>query len=129
MAIGCSILAELFYKVGDELNLEKSLIEYKNITLTISEVVKSDNCEKLDELFKQRQAILDNIKQAKYSEEELKEFYLKYNIYELDKELEKEMKFEKEEVLNKIKGNQKRRIAMNGYNNLQNKAVFLSKEF
>ncbi|WP_419292811.1 hypothetical protein [Clostridium diolis] len=129
MAIGCSILVELFYKVGDEVNLEKSLIEYKKITLTISEIIKSDNCEKLDELFKQRQTILDNIKQTKYSEEELKDFYLKYNIYELDKELEKEMKSEKEELLNKIKENQKRRIAMNGYNNLQNKAVFLSKEF
>ncbi|MFW2501343.1 hypothetical protein ACN078_09355 [Clostridium diolis] len=111
------------------MNLEKSLIEYKKITLTISEIIKSDNCEKLDELFKQRQTILDNIKQTKYSEEELKDFYLKYNIYELDKELEKEMKSEKEELLNKIKENQKRRIAMNGYNNLQNKAVFLSKEF
>lgn len=115
--------------MGDELNLEESFIEYKNITLTIDEIVKSDNYEKLDELFKQRQLILDNIKKNDFSREELRVFYIKYSIEELEKRLEEEMKREKEELLIKIKENQKRKIAMNEYNNLQSKAVFLSRKF
>lgn len=111
------------------MDIEESLKEYKNITLTIMETVKAENYEKLDELFSKRQFVLDNINKLTYSKEELNKFYLKYNIHKLDETLEEEMKKRKEELLEKIKENQKRKMAVNGYNNIQAKAVFLSKEF
>jgi hypothetical protein len=111
------------------LELEESFVKYQNITLTIMEVIKVEEYEKLDEFLKQRQLLLDSINKLNCSKEELKKFYEKYNINNLDKALEKEMKDKKEELLVKIKENQKRKTAMNGYNNLQAKAVYLSKKF
>lgn len=111
------------------MNLEENFIKYKNITLTIMEKVKNCEYEKLNEFFKQRQSILDNVKKLNYSKQELKDFYFIYNIDKLDKILEKEMQSKKDEILLKIKLSQKRKIAMNGYNNLQAKSVFLSREF
>ncbi|MZK49890.1 hypothetical protein [Clostridium beijerinckii] len=104
-------------------------MKYESVTIAIIEIVKSENYENLDELFRQRQLILDNISKVDYSKEELKNYNLKYNIDKLDKTLEIEIKNQKEELLVKIKENQKRKIVMNGYNNLQAKAVFLSREF
>ena len=40
-----------------------------------------------------------------------------------------EMNVKRQELLEKIKENKKRQVAMKGYNNLSAKAVFLSKEF
>lgn len=110
------------------MSLEESFIKYKNITLTIIGIVKSEEYEKLDEFFNQRQLILDDINKLNCPREQLKEFYLKYNIDNLDKILEEEMKNRKEKLLVKIRQNQKRKTAMNGYSNLQAKSVFLSKE-
>lgn len=116
-------------KVGDKLNLEENFIKYKDITLTIIETVKSEKYEQLDEIFQQRQLILDDINKINYSKEELKKFYFKYNIDKLDKTLDSEMKVKRQDLLEKIKENKKRQVAMNGYNNLSAKAVFLSKKF
>lgn len=115
--------------MGDKLDLEKDFIKYKDITLIIMEIVKSENYEKLNEFFRQRQLILDDINKLNYSKEEVKKFYLKYNIDKIEKALEEEMMKEKEGVLSKIKENQKRKIAVSGYNNLAAKAIFLSKKF
>lgn len=116
-------------KVGDKLNLEENLIKYKDITLTIIEGVKSEEYEQLDETFKQRQLILDNINKINYSKEELNRLYLQYDIDKLEKILVSEMKVKRQELLEKIKESKKRQVAMNGYNNLSAKAVFLSREF
>jgi hypothetical protein len=111
------------------LNLEENFIKYKDITLTIIEGVKSEEYEQLDEIFQQRQLILDDINKINYSKEELNKFYLQYDIDKLDKTLASEMNVKRQELLEKIKENKKRQVAMNGYNNLSAKAVFFSKEF
>lgn len=111
------------------MNLEENFIKYKNITLTIIEAVKAEEYEKLDEFFEQRQLILDNINKLNCSKEELKRFYLQCDIDKLEKLLDLEMKVKKEDLLEKIKENRKRQVAISGYNNLQAKAVFLSREF
>lgn len=115
--------------MGDKLNLEESFIKYRDITLSIIDTVKAEEYEKLDEIFNQRQLILDYVNKIKYSKEELKKFYLQYDIDKLDKTLASEMKVKKENLLGKMKENKKRQVAMKGYNNLSTKAVFLSKEF
>lgn len=111
------------------MNLEENFIKYKDITLTIIEGVKSEEYEQLDEIFQQRQLILDDINKINYSKEELNKFYLQYDIDKLDKTLASEMNVKRQELLEKIKENKKRQVAMNGYNNLSAKAVFFSKEF
>lgn len=110
------------------MDIEEQFIEYKNITLAIMGDIKSEKYETLEELFSKRQSILDNISSNSYSKEELNLIYKKVNINKLEKTLEEEMKNRKEELLNKIKESQKRRNVMNGYNNLQARAVFLSKK-
>ncbi|MGH4141103.1 hypothetical protein [Clostridium sp.] len=114
--------------MGDKLNLEENFIKYKNITLTIIQIVKVEEYEKLDEIFQQRQLILDDMNKINYSNEELKEFYLQYEIEDLEKILTTEMKVRKVDLLKKIKQNEKRQVGMAGYNNISAKAVFLSKE-
>ena len=115
--------------MGDKLNLEENFIKYKDITLAIIEGVKLEEYERLDEVFQQRQLILDNINKFNHSKEELNKFYLQYDIDKLDKTLASEMKVKRQDLLEKIKENKKRQAAMKGYNNLSAKAVFLSKEF
>lgn len=108
---------------------EELFQKYKNVTLAIIEAVKAENYEILDDIFSKRQLILENINQLGSSKEELNEHYIKCDICKIEKMLEDEMKSKKEEVLSKIKKNQVRKTAMNGYNNLQAKAVFLSRVF
>lgn len=115
--------------MGDKLNLEESFVKYKDVTLTIIKTLKAEEYEKLDEIFHQRQLILNNINKINGSKEELKKFYLQYDIDKLDKILYSEMKTKKEDLMEKIKENKKRQVAMKGYNNLSAKAVFLNKEF
>lgn len=115
--------------MGDKLNLEENFIEYKYITLNIIEMVKQEEYEKLEEIFKQRQLILDNIKIINASKEELKKLYLQNDIDKLEQVITLQMREKREDLLRKIKGTQIRKIAVNGYNNLQAKAVFLSREF
>lgn len=104
------------------------LTQYKKITLSIIEIVKAEEFEKLDDRLKERQLILNNISTIDYSKEELKELYLKYDIESLDKTLNSEMNIKKEDLMSKIKENKKRQVAMKGYNNLSARAIFLSKE-
>lgn len=111
------------------MNLEENFIKYKDVTLTIMELVKAEDYENLDKFFKQRQLILDDIAKLNGSKEELQKFYFQYDINSIEKTLALEMESKKGELLKKIKENQKRKIAMNGYNNLQARAVFLSREF
>lgn len=114
--------------MGGTLNLKENFIEYKDITLTIIETVKAEEYESLDGNFQQRQLILDNMNKIDYSKEELKKFYLEYEIENLENILNYEMKIKKNDLIKKMKQNEKRQVGMAGYNNLSAKAVFLSKE-
>jgi hypothetical protein len=110
------------------LNLEENFIKYKDMTLVIIQTVIAEEYEKLDESFNQRQLILDDINKINYSKEELKKNYLKYDIENLEKMLVSKIKIKKQDLLEKIKENQKTQVGNRGYNNLSAKAVFLSKK-
>lgn len=110
------------------MNLEENFIKYIDITLIIIGIVKTEEYEKLDENFQQRQLILDDISKINCSKEELKEFYLKYEIKNIEKKLAFEMRDKRDGLLVNIKENKKRQAGMTGYNNLSSKAVFLSKQ-
>lgn len=114
--------------MGDKLILEENFVKYRDITLTIIETVKAEEYEKLDEIFQQRQLILDDMNKINYLKDELKKFYLKYDVENLEKVLASEMKDRKEDLLKKIKENKKKQAGIVGYNNISAKAVFLSKE-
>ena len=110
------------------MNLEEKFFRYKNITLSIIETVKSEEYEKLDELFTQRQLILDCINKFNYSKEELKKLYLQNDIENSEIVLSLEMKIRKDVLQKKIKQNEIKEAGMRGYNNISTKAVYLSKE-
>ncbi|MBU3159057.1 hypothetical protein KPL37_04700 [Clostridium frigoris] len=110
------------------MDLEENLIKYKNITLTIVEMVKVEEFEKLDEIFQKRQLIIDDMNKINYSKEELKKLYLQYGIENLEKDLASRMKVKKGDLLDKMKKNKKRQTGMMGYNKIPSKAVFLSKK-
>jgi len=110
------------------LNLEDNFIKYKNITLTIIEIVKIEEYEKLDEIFQKRQLILDDMNKINYSREELKKLYLQYGIENLEKDLASRMKVKKDDLLDKMKKNKKRQTGIMGYNKIPSEAVFLSKK-
>lgn len=110
------------------MELEQQFIEYRDITLIIINEVKNENYDDLEEFFFKRQTILDNIIKDAHEKEQLNLICGKLNINKLEKTLEAEIKIRKEKLLDKIKESQKRRMVMSGYNNLQARAVFLSKE-
>ncbi|MGH4050360.1 MAG: hypothetical protein ACREVX_03265 [Clostridium sp.] len=110
------------------MSLEEKFIKYKDITLTIIQTVKVEEYEKMDKIFAQRQIILDDINKENYLKEELGEFYTKYAIEDLEKELDFDMKTRKAQILKKIKVNENKQMGMAGYNNISAKAVFLSKK-
>lgn len=124
----CELLIVNYYKAGDKLNLEDNFIKYKNITLTIIEIVKIEEYEKLDEIFQKRQLILDDMNKINYSKEELKKLYLQYGIENLEKDLASRMKDKKDDLLDKMKKNKKRQTGIMGYNKIPSEAVFLSKK-
>lgn len=109
------------------MSAEQYIIEYKNITLIIIEIIKSEEYEKLDKIFQQRQIILDKMNTANYSKEELNKYYLKYELEKLNKLLTSEMNVKRKYLLGKLKENKKKQVGMSGYNNISAKAVFLSK--
>lgn len=110
------------------MELEESLVRYKEVTLNIFQVIKSEKYEELDKYFEKRQMILDNISKN-YSKDELKRIYFELELDKIDKKLASEIEVKKEDLLKKMHENKKRQQAMNGYNNLSTRAVFLSKEF
>ncbi|MBU3198737.1 hypothetical protein LL037_19920 [Clostridium estertheticum] len=109
------------------MNLEENFIEYKDITLNIIEIVKTEEYEKLDEIFQKRQLILDDISVLNCSKEELNKFYMQYELKSLDAKLAIEIKVREKELLKKIEQNKKKQAGLAGYNNISSKAVFLSK--
>ncbi|MBU3098608.1 MULTISPECIES: hypothetical protein [Clostridium] len=110
------------------MELEEDFIKYKGITLNIIKIVKAEEYEKLDELFNQRQLVLDDMNKINYLKEELKKFYVQYEIEKLEKKLALEMKARKVDLLKKMKANENKQRGMASYNNMPSKAVFLSKE-
>jgi len=110
------------------LNLEDNFIKYKNTTLTIIEIVKIEEYEKLNEIFQKRQLIIDDMNKINYSKEELKKLYLQYGIENLEKDLASRMKVKKDDLLDKMKKNKKRQTGIMGYNKFPSEAVFLSKK-
>lgn len=110
------------------MNIEESIKEYRNITLSILDAVKTEDYEKLEEMLGERQIILDNTKDLSYTKEEYIKVYYQYEIDKLDKVLMSEMEEKKNAIKDKIQENRKRKIATKSYNNLSGRAVFLSKE-
>ncbi|MBU3155068.1 hypothetical protein [Clostridium estertheticum] len=110
------------------MNLEENFIEYKDITLIIIETVKREDYVGLDEMFNQRQLILDDISKLSSSKEELNKFYMLYEIKKLEDKLASEMKCREKDLLEKMKNNNKKQAGLAGYNNISSKAVFLSKK-
>ncbi|EPY2277528.1 hypothetical protein ACXAT3_002271 [Clostridium sporogenes] len=110
------------------MDLDNFIKEYKTISLQIKESLDNDNLDSLDILLEQREKIINNVDITNFDKEELKEAYEKYEVFELDKLILEEMKLQKNELKKKILEIQKSKKITKGYNGLNTKAVFLTKE-
>lgn len=110
------------------MNLDNLMKEYKIISLQIKESLDNDNLDSLDILLDEREKIINNKDIINCNSEELKELYEKYGCLELDKLILEEIKLQKNQLRKKIFEVEKRKKVAKGYNNLNTKAVFLTKE-
>lgn len=110
------------------MDLDNFIKEYQTISLQIKESLDNDNLDSLEMLLNQREKIINNVDIASFDIEELKESYEKYKVFQLDKLIFEEMKLQKDQLRKKIFEVEKGKNVAKGYNNLNAKAVFLSKE-
>ena len=103
----------------DDINL------YKSISLEIVEALENNNLELLEELFKKRQTILDNIKDEKI----LKENSIKSQILDIDNKIKTLLSIEIEKTKQEIKEHRRSMAVNNSYlqNNRQNLNIFNKK--
>ncbi|MDS1002899.1 hypothetical protein P9J83_05195 [Clostridium sporogenes] len=110
------------------MDLDDFIKEYKKISLQIKDSLDNDNLDSLDILLEKREKIINSVDINKFNIEELKEVYKKYGILQLDKLIFEEMNLQKNQLRKKIFEIQKGKNLAQGYNNLNTKAVFLTKE-
>ncbi|EJO5346078.1 flagellar protein FliT [Clostridium botulinum] len=110
------------------MDLENLIKEYKIISLEIKDALDNDNLDALDILLDQRQKIIDTLDTTNFNIEKLKEAYKKYEIFELDKLIFEQMNSQKIQLRKKIFEVEKGKKVTRGYNDINTKAVFLTKE-
>ncbi|WP_097025893.1 hypothetical protein [Clostridium peptidivorans] len=110
------------------MDLDNFIKEYQTISLQIKESLDNDNLDSLDMLVEQREKVIKNIDIANFDIEELKEVYEKCGIFKLDKLILEEIKLQKNQLRKKIFEVENGKKVAKGYNNLNTKAVFLTKE-
>ncbi|KGK86057.1 flagellar protein FliT [Clostridium sp. HMP27] len=110
------------------MNLDDFMEEYKKISLEIKKSLDNDDLDSLEILLEGREKVIESLDIDSFDREELKKIYEKYEIYELDQLIFEEIKLQKNQMRNKIFEVEKQKKMRKGYNNLNAKAVFLTKE-
>lgn len=110
------------------MDLDNFIKEYKTISLQIKDSLDNDNLDSLEMLLDQREKIINNADITNFNTEKLKEAYEKYEIFKLDKLILEEMKLQKNQLRKKIFEVENGKKVAKGYNSLNAKAVFLTKE-
>ncbi|MHB9922104.1 hypothetical protein [Clostridium botulinum] len=110
------------------MDLDNFIKEYKTISLQIKDSLDKDDLDSLDILLEKREKFINSVDIANFNIEELKDVYEKYGVFELDKLILEEIKLQKNQLRKKILEVQKGKNITKGYNALNTKAVFLTKE-
>lgn len=110
------------------MNLEKLFVEYKKISEDIIGLLEKNDFDNINVFFDKRQVILDQISFLGEEENKIKELHSKYNLFEVDQLMKSKFEIKKNEIKNNLSAIKKHKKANVGYNNLNSRAVFLSKE-
>ncbi|WBW95464.1 hypothetical protein [Oceanirhabdus sp. W0125-5] len=110
------------------MDLEKLIIEYKQISNDIIVLLEKDDFEKLDLLFEKRQVVIDQMILEDNGKNEVKDLYVKYNLVKLDQVMKSKFETKKNEIKSNLIKIRRQKKATAGYNNLNSRAVYLSKE-
>lgn len=108
--------------------LRESLVKFNKLTLEIIRDIKNGNIDSIDGLMDNRQEIIDFIENIDYSKEEFVEICNELKIIENNNELEKMIKYKKEELRNELGELKVTRKANNGYNYRNSNGVIFSKK-
>lgn len=91
------------------------LKEYKEITQKLFSCIENDNYDDLNGLVDKRESIINIIDAADYEHSEFENVITQLDIISLQNKLDSKMNEKKSELLNKINGISKNRIANNSY--------------
>ena len=100
------------------MKLYDELSEYKE--LTISMINKVENNEEFEELIEERQKIIENLKQLKFTRNEIKQYVDELDIFQSDKKLTDLILKEKKKIHEELVDVKKRKMAQNQYNSFKN---------
>lgn len=111
------------------MQLREGLLKYKEATMKIIEYLKQSESDyiDLDNLINNRKDIIDKLNVIAFDKNEFKSISNEYGLLKYEEELIKVMQQKKSELKIKIQKSIKSK-KINSYNNMNTKAVFLSRE-
>lgn len=107
------------------MNLEKSLQEYKLLTLKLINSV--ENIDEVENLIKARQDIIDKIQQGEYDKNHFKEVAEKLGLSNIEEELIGKVKKEKVKAKIGLDNARKLKQARNIYNREESESFFFNR--
>lgn len=110
------------------MKLEELFQQYKDISLRIFKIIDEDDLNQLDKLILERERILEEISKINEDREKLKVLYEKADLLNIENLIRKKMETNLGQIKEDILKLKKRKEANKKYNNLNAKAVFLSKK-
>ncbi|WP_416044605.1 hypothetical protein ACMXKO_10250 [Clostridium tyrobutyricum] len=109
-------------------SVEDILMSYKNCTEDIVELLKKEKFDSLKGEMEKRQCILDELISDKYNKDEVKKFYKKFDINDIESKAEKLMKDEALLIKKKLKNISVNKTASSAYGNIGSSAKIFSKK-
>ena len=95
------------------MGLYEQLQEYRKLTVSMIDKVKHQN--EFDEDVEARQKVVNELKNIKFTKEEIKGYVEELGIKDLDKQLEYEIKKERKRIQEELVKNRKNKIASAKY--------------
>lgn len=108
--------------------IEKILIQYRDCTINVIELLKKDDFDSAQNEVKDRRNILDKIVSMEDKKEEAKMLYEKLKVKESECEAAKLMKYKASKIKAKLKKISKNKAASSAYGNLGSSAKIFSKK-
>lgn len=111
-----------------ENTIEKILMQYRDCTVNVIEMLKKDDFDSAQNEVKKRQNILNEIISMDDKKEEAKMIYEKLKIKEIEREAAKLIKDKESNIKTKLKNISKNKTASSAYGNLGSSPKIFSKK-
>ncbi|MBV4416558.1 hypothetical protein [Clostridium tyrobutyricum] len=109
-------------------SVEDVLMSYKECTEHIVEILKREEFNSLKDEMEKRQCILNELISDKYNKDEVKKFYRKFDINDIESKAEKLMKDKALLIKKKLKNISVNKTASSAYGNIGSSAKIFSKK-